>query len=141
MPTKARLGESDMLTIFYNLSFKLRQMRVERFTEAVCNHMLYIYNYFYRSQSPELESAFVKEAVGLLHNWEQISENIYKHKPSGATIEIRKGDKIEPVTKKVLEVEIPSLAKTKSQLMIRLLTEKSAEQIDQYFKENRIIGR
>lgn len=129
------------MPIFYQLFFQLRKVRVSRFTRAICDHMLYIYNYFYRSKSMESESVFVKEALGMLHHWEQVSENIFKYKPTGETIEIRKDAKIEPITKKIMQIEIPKLTHTRSQLIIRLLTEMSAELIDQYFKNNRIAGR
>lgn len=119
----------------------MKQARVRRFTDSVCAHMLYIFNYFSRVKTMGSESLFIKEAIGMLDNWEQVSENIYKHKPSGVTIEIKKDARIEAVTKKVLQIEIPTLVKTQSQLIIRLLSEMSAAQIDEYFRINKVSSR
>lgn len=129
------------MPIFYQLIFKFKQARVRRFTDSVCAHMLYIYNYFFRAKAEGSDSLFIKEAVSMLDNWAQSSENIYKHRPSGVTIEIKKDDRIEEVTKRILAIEIPNLAQTNSQLMIRLLSEAAAAQIDEYFRINKVACR
>lgn len=129
------------MQFFYHLLFKIKQARVKRFTESVCGHMLYIFNYFSRVKAQGSDSLFIKEAVGMLDNWERVSDNIFKHKPSGVTIEIKMDDRIEAVTKKVLRIEIPNLVKTNSQLTIRLLSEISDVQIDDYFKNHMVLER
>lgn len=129
------------MPILYDLLFKLKRRKVERKTVAICDHMLYIYNYFAKVRTLEPQSSFIKEALGFLEDWQQISENIYKFKPTGETIEIKKIAKIDQVTKKVIQIEIPWLVKSRSQLVCRLLTEHAWDRIDEYFRLNKVYGK
>jgi hypothetical protein len=103
--------------------------------------MLYIYNYFRQSDSLEPENYLIKEALAMLHNWHKVSNNTFKHSPSGATIEIKKNAKLEEVTKEIISLEIPYLALSKSELAKRLLIEMASLQVDDFYREHKIFGR
>lgn len=106
-------------------------------TEAVCSHMLLVYNYLYKINPNVQSGIYITEAISLLDDWEAVSEHVYKHRPTALTLEIGRYEELATLTSKILFIEMPHMVKIKNQLFIYLIKIDVEKYIINYFKINK----
>jgi hypothetical protein len=128
------------MNLIGTLLYKYYHRKVMKKVRVVCTHMLLVYNYLHSANPHGHSGSYIKEAVGMLHDWERVSEHIYKHKPTAYTVEIGKYDELAYFTTKIMYIEIPHIVKLNNQLMIRLLRADAEKYISNYYKQNKPRG-
>jgi hypothetical protein len=116
--------------------YKRRQAKILRTAKLLCEHMSYIYHYYYKSYPLDNKGRFINEAMVLLHGWKRTSANVYTYKKTGVSMEIKKDADLASVTKRIFTSELPTLVWTKSGLEIRRLEKDGFFFIEDFFMKN-----
>lgn len=109
------------MNIINQIRYQYYKKAVLKFTEDFSFHMSSICIYWKSNNSTVRNGDLIKEAINLLDTWERISDNVYKNKQSKITIEIKKNDKLEDISKIILKIEISNIAKKLPSAMIKKL--------------------
>jgi hypothetical protein len=120
-----------------NLRYRFNRNRVEKKLTLLCQHMLKLSNYYSRLNYGVSEIDSHKKTLVATDGWIQQSDSIFKHKPSGSTLEIKQSDDLREITKQIFIIELSSWLLFPSKDIRAMLERDGLLMIEDFFTQNR----
>lgn len=123
------------MTLLNKIKLYYYKKKIEKFTDDLCYHMFSVCDYFHSNNSTVQTGDLIKEAISLIGTWDRVSENLFKHKVVGISIEVRKTDSLAEATRLVLKIEIDNLTKNLSKELSEILQNNAMVILDKNLSE------
>lgn len=124
------------MKIIEKIIHRFQKEKVLRYTDDLCEHMSNVYGYFKAANPNYSKGDMIKEAVSTIGTWVRTSDNVFKHKFRGDSIEIKPNSNPIDVTKLILQIEIANLLPGVREGKLNELVAIALAELERYYTVN-----